>query len=160
MEMASMHLADGEEDPKQRAPWVSLALAYAAMLPVVAGGGACWLAPAQAGLILRLTLAWSGAVLCFLAGVRRGLSFRQPGGPTVGQLAATMWLFTLGAGSLLAPWALASAVLQLLGFAGMAVLDPIAARRGEAPRYFGRLRPLQMAVPVLGLLLVLGRLLA
>ncbi len=87
----------------------------------------------------RLTVAWAGAALCFLAGVRRGPSFRQPGGTTLPQLLSTFWLFGLGASALLSPRRIAS--LLVLGYAGMASLDPAAARRREVPRYFCRLRP-------------------
>lgn len=42
-------------------------------------------------------------------------------------------------------------VLLILGFTGIALLDPIAARRGEAPLFFARLRPLQMPLAILSL---------
>ncbi len=35
-----------------------------------------------------------------------------------------------------------------MGYLSLQVLDPIAARKLEAPLYFARLRPAQMAVPV------------
>ena len=136
-DIGSTRLGDGKEDPRARTPWVSLLLAYAAMVPVVAGSAAAW--------------AWPGGVLCFLAGVRRGLSFRQPGGPTLAQIAAMLWLFVLGVGSLLSPWLVPALGPRIAGFATMAVLDPVAARRREAPRYFVRLRPVQMLVPIVAL---------
>ena len=155
MEHASTHLSDGTEDPLPRPPVVSVLLAYAAMLPIVAGVAiTLWLGrarPADQALAVRLTVDWAGAVICFLAGVRRGLSFRQPGGSTLSQLGTMFWLFVLGAGSLLSPWPLVSLALQLLGYATMAVADPAAARRREAPVYFQRLRPVQMAVPIVSL---------
>ncbi len=154
-DIGSTRLGDGKEDPRARTPWVSLLLAYAAMVPVVAGSAAAWAWPGD-GLVAELTAAWAGGVLCFLAGVRRGLSFRQPGGPTLAQIAAMLWRFVLGVGSLLLPWLVPTLGLQIAGFATMAVLDPVAARRREAPRYFARLRPVQMLVPIvaLGALLV------
>ena len=157
MDIHSTHLGHGPEDPQAAPPWVSLFLAYAAMLPIVAGAASAVVAAGPAGLIEHLTIVWSGAVLCFLAGVRRGLSFRQPGGPTVAQLATMLGLFVLGVSSLLSPWPAVSLVLQMLGYACMAVLDPEAARHEEVPRYFQRLRPPQMLVPIvsLGVLLAL-----
>lgn len=157
MGASDLHLSDGAEDPKQHTPWVSLVLAYAAMVPIVAGTLACLMlhAPASA-IVCHLTVMWAGAVLCFLAGVRRGLSFRQAGGPTMAQLATMLWLFVLGAGSLLSPWVIASLALQLLGYATMAVFDPVAARRHEAPRYFQRLRPAQMLVPLVSLAILMA----
>ncbi len=40
--------------------------------------------------------------------------------------------------------------LLIVGYVAIAVLDPIAARRGEAPLFFERLRPFQMPLAVLG----------
>ncbi len=88
--------------------------------------------------------------------MRRGLSFRQEGGPTFAQLASMMWLFVTGAGSLLVPWRLPALVLLLLGYGSDAILDPIAAQGYEAPQYFARLRPVQMLVPIASLLLLLA----
>ena len=153
-----MHLADGTEDPKTKAPAISLLLAYAAMIPIAAGALASMtIGPKRAPAVTRLTIAWSGGVLCFLSGVRRGLSFRQADGPTLAQLAAMMWLFLLGTGALVIPRRLPSLVLLLIGYASMASLDPAAARHREAPRYFARLRPAQMLVPVISLLVLIAR---
>jgi hypothetical protein len=90
----------------------------------------------------------------FFAGVNRGLSFRQPGGPALAQVATMFWLFLIGMAALLMPWA-ASLVLLVTGYASMIVIGPAAAWRAEAPRYFARLRPWQMLLPVasLGVLL-------
>ncbi len=155
-----IHLADETEDVSPRTPWVSLCLAYAAMVPI-AGGAAAYLLlrGAEANVAARLTIIWSGAVLCFLAGARRGLSFRQDGGPLLTQLISMLWLFALAVASLLSPWAYASLALQILGYATMAVYDPIAAREREAPSYFQRLRPVQMLIPIVSLALIfVGRL--
>ena len=70
-----------------------------------------------------------------------------------------LWLFVLGAAALLSPWPEAALVLEFLGYATMAVLDPASARRDEVPRYFARLRPLQMLVPLACLAGLLLRLL-
>ena len=158
MDASKIHVGDGIEDPQPRTPWQSLVLAYAAMLPIVAGALTCLLSRGSAVLAVHLTVSWSGAVLCFLSGVRRGLSFRQPGGPVLSQLATMLWLFVLGIASLLSPWAVLSLALQILGYATMAIYDPIASREGEAPRYFQRLRPVQMLVPIVSLALILGSL--
>jgi hypothetical protein len=156
-DIASIRPSDGTEDPKGRAPWESFVLAYAAMVPVVAGSVAAWVLADGDGMVADLTSAWAGGVVCFLAGVRRGLSFRQEGGPTLAQLAAMLWLFVLGVGSLLLPWLVVALGLQIAGFATMAVLDPVAARRREVPRYFARLRPVQMLVPIVALAALLVR---
>ena len=41
-----------------------------------------------------------------------------------------LWFFVLGVASLLSPWAVPAALLQVLGYATMAVVDPVAAREG------------------------------
>lgn len=158
MDASDLHLTDGTEDPEASPPWISLLLAYVAMLPIVAGTIASLLVgPGVAAALIRLTIIWSGAVLCFLAGVRRGLSFRQEGGPTVAQLGVMMGQFVLGVAALLSPWLMPSLCLLLLGYASLAWLDPIAAHRHEAPLYFARLRPTQMLIPVAALIVLLLR---
>ena len=63
---------------------------------------------------------------------RRGVSFRTPGGPTPAQIGTMLWLFVLGVGALATlPLGVARALL-LLGYVSLAVLDPLAARRGAA----------------------------
>lgn len=100
---------------------------------------------------------WSTAILLFLAGVTRGLSFATPG-PHRGQLAQMLWLFAAGCGALLVPLPIAFALLAA-GYASIALFDRRAAARGQAPAHFARLRPPQMALAVLGLLLLGARVL-
>ena len=47
--------------------------------------------------------------------------------------------------------AVASVAVLLIGFTAIVVLDPIAARKGEAPLFFARLRPTQIPIAVAGL---------
>jgi hypothetical protein len=143
----------------RRVPALSLVLGYGAMAPFVAGAAVAWLLGrgGPATLATDLTVLWGGAILVFLAGVRRGLSFRTEGGPTLAQLAASLGLFALGLTALAAPRAGPALALLLVGYATLAVLDPWAARRGEAPPFFARLRPLQMLVPIVGLAALLAR---
>ena len=146
------------------APALSLILGYGATIPFIAGaaGAAFTNDVAIVQLCLDLIVLWGAAILLFLAGVRRGLSFRTPNGVTSGQIAASMWYFTAGFGSL-ALWALGSKapamLLLLLGYASLIVFDVRAARNLEAPPYFARLRPLQMLIPIasLGFMLILSR---
>lgn len=150
----------------RRTPALSLLLGYGATAPLAAGALAAWLLDGRwVPLAAQLTALWGAAVLVFLAGVRRGLSFRTEGGPTAAQIATTFWLFALGLASL---WALSAPIAfrtvaalgpLLTGYASLAVLDPWAARRGEAPPFFARLRPVQMLVPVVSLAALLARLL-
>ena len=158
MSNIGLQLPKGTEDPMQHAPCISLLLAYAAVVPILAGVVWSLGSGHEASLPVRLTIAWAGAVLCFLAGVRRGLSFRQRHGPTLIQLATMLWLFVLAAASLLSPWPLGSLLLQIAGYGTMAVADPAAARRGEVPVYFQRLRPAQMLLLTLSLTVLALRL--
>lgn len=153
MREPTIHLTDGTEAAMTRSSVVGRLLAYAAMLPIAAGALGAWAARSPA--LARATISWSGGVLCFLAGVRRDLSFRQRGGPTFSQLGPMLWLFVLGIAALLSPRRMPALVLLLLGYGSDAVIDPRAARRHEAPRYFARLRPTQMMLPIASLLLLL-----
>ncbi|MFZ1109081.1 MAG: DUF3429 domain-containing protein [Rhodomicrobium sp.] len=146
---------------------LGLILGYGATFPFVAGAAAAAFfgdadLPKTAA---NFTVLWGAAILLFLSGVRRGLSFRTPHGPTVSQIATSLWYFAGGIGSLFL-WAargeLGSArpalALLLIGYVSVIVLDVPAARRLEAPPYFARLRPLQMLIPIacLGYLLIFG----
>ncbi len=147
------------EEPRET-PWLSVVLGYGPMLPFVAGAAAAWW---QRGmwdeLILLATILYGAAILLFLSGVRRGVSFRTEGGPTVVQIATMFGLFCLGLGALLTVVILGNRVIALdlliAGFVAIAILDPIAARRGEAPLVFARLRPLQIPIAVLSLVALL-----
>lgn len=144
------------ESARTETPMHGLLLAYAAVLPIPLGTVLAWVLPAAASpSAVRLTVIWAAAVLCFLAGVRRGLGFRQPGGPAITQLAGALWLFLLATAALMTALSVVSVVLLLAGYIGVALADVRAARHGLAPRYFPRLRPPQMllsAVALLGLL--------
>jgi hypothetical protein len=153
----SLQLARGTEQTARRTPLISLCLAYVAMVPVAAGAAGAWLAPpAWTGLIVHADGLWCGALLCFFAGVRRGLSFRQSGGPTLAQLAGMMWLFVLGVATILSLWQNLSLALPLVGFASMFWLDAQATAHHEAPLYFARLRAVQLWIPVLSLAALLA----
>jgi hypothetical protein len=101
--------------------------------------------------VAGLTAIWGDAVLAFLAGIRRGLSSRTPGGVDFAQMATMLWLFPLALAALVSPRPILSLGLLIVGYASIAVLDPAAAARREAPLFFRRLRPGQMLVPVIGL---------
>jgi hypothetical protein len=144
--LASLHLARTTEQTSPKTPLISLFLAYTAMLPLIACAGWELLAPSP--ILPQLAALWSGGLLCFFAGVRRGLSFRQSGGPTSAQLAGMLWLFCAGIGTLVTSFLL----LPLIAFASMMLLDIAAANRREAPLYFARLREVQLWLPIISLL--------
>ena len=142
----------------RQVPPLGALLGYGAMLPLAAGSIGVWLLPAPwTALLLRCTLIWGGAILAFLAGVRRGLSFRTEGGPTAAQLLGMLWLFALALAALLAPWPTLSCALLLVGYASVAILDLPAAHDGEAPSFFARLRPPQMLAALASLVLLGAR---
>ncbi|HQT76447.1 MAG: hypothetical protein B7Z80_05420 [Rhodospirillales bacterium 20-64-7] len=144
-------------EPRQ-VPALSLLLGFGAMIPLAAGAILTWVLPEPgSGLARGAALMWGSAILLFLSGVRRGVSFRTPAGPTVAQILTMLWLFALGLVALpLLPGPLAPVPL-LLGYLSIAVLDPIAARRNETSLFFARLRPVQMAIPVISLLAMVVR---
>ena len=141
-------------------PWLSVVLGYGPMLPFVVGAAASWMSRGVwHGEVVLLTMIWADAILAFLAGVRRGLSFRTEGGPAPAQIATMFGLFVLALLSFLAlvhGFTRSAIACTLLGFAAMMVLDPIAARRGQAPLFFARLRPPQIAIAVASLAILLA----
>lgn len=149
-------------DEPRSIPAESLFFAAIAMVPFLAGGVGVWLSARYGGLVADLAMIWAAAILAFLAGVRRGLSFRTMNGPTAAQIvtmfvlfvlaAASLYVLSLSIGTAAVPPRLIAALLLLAGYGLLLVGDPIAARRGEAPLYFQRLRPVQMLVPVASLL--------
>lgn len=137
------------EEPRH-APFLALVLGYGPMLPFVLAlvmgvfGGAFERAA------YSLAQFWGAALLLFFAGVRRGLSFRTPGGPSTPQIATMMALFFGGVAVLLMP-VIPSLLVLAASFAALGVLDPLAAQREDAPAFFARLRPVQMTIPVISL---------
>ena len=128
-----------------RIPLDGLILGWGAMIPFAVIAAAVWLGPPDWRDGLRLAAQiWGVALMLFLSGVRRGLSFRTPGGPGRAQWAAFALLFWGGFGTMFLPvdWGLA---VIAVAFALLSVEDTRAARAGAAPLYFARLRPGQMA---------------
>lgn len=138
-------------------PASSLVLGYGPMLllPVLAIAG--WIAGGWwSALIVSAGQLWAGALLIFIAGVRRGYAFSIEGGTRPFLIAAMLWLFVLAIVGLVAPWGVGFCAL-FVGYGSVALLDPKAATRGELPRHFAKLRPPQMAVAMLGITALLLR---
>ncbi len=136
-------------------PRSSLLLASIPILPLpLAAIGWLLLPFPWPGVVLWLAVWWGGAILTFLAGVRRGLSF-QGIGASLAELVLMSWLFLMGAGAIAAALAVHTPLLPLtmlvLGYATIAIVDPASARRGRAPAHFETLRPWQMGVALIGL---------
>ena len=144
-------------------PWLSIVFGYGPMLPFLIGATAAWLLTGSwRTTAIALTVIWGTSILAFLAGVRRGVSFRTEGGPAVSQIVTMFCLFVLALAATVAivfGATILAALCLIVGFVVVMVLDPIAARRGEAPLFFARLRPPQMAIAVFGLGALLANLL-
>jgi hypothetical protein len=138
-----------------RIPGLDILFGFGPTLPFAAGAALAWWLPQPSRMIaLQLVALWGSAILLFLSGVRRGLSFRTEGGPTWSQMATMLALFCMGLGALAAlliDALLIALIVLLAGFGAVFVLDPIAAGRGEAPLYFSRLRRLQIPIILLAL---------
>lgn len=143
----SRSLAQREAD---RIPWLDATLAYAAILPFPAALALAVIAPSRTADASAVVQIWGAALLLFFSGVRRGLSFRTPGGPTAPQMTAFAAFFCTGLLALVLP-APQGLVPVLVALAAMGAADRIAARRAEVPLYFARLRPPQMTIAVLSL---------
>lgn len=142
------------EADEPRPPAEGVLLATAAVLPIMIGALAAWVLPEAH--VVHATTSWAGAVLCFLGGVRRGLSFRQPGGPFLSELATMASIFVFGVAGLLATSPGAALALLSIGYAEVGMTDVLAARRREAPGYLAHLRPVQIGVVLLALALLYG----
>jgi hypothetical protein len=133
-----------EIEERPEIPWDGLILGYGAMVPLIACAALAF-APQWSPLAVEPGRLWAAAIVIFLSGVRRGLSFRTEGGPRWTQLAMMLWLFCGGLAALLLPVQPALWLLLAL-YLTLAVLDPIAAPAGEVQLYFRRLRPPQMGL--------------
>lgn len=137
-------------DTPDKTPLLSQVLGFGPTLVILVAGA---LALANVPWALTLGVLFAAAILIFLAGVVRGLSFFTEGGPRVSQVAVMSMRFGCGLLALLLPPSLAAPLLAV-GYLSALVYDPFAARSGGAPRYFARLRPPQMAIALVGLILL------
>ncbi len=123
--------------------------AWAAMAPLILGAAAAWLTSGDVrSASMSLVIIWGGAILAFLAGVRRGLGLRTPGGL---QIAMMLWVFGLAIGSMVALRPMTSLVFLIVGFSSLGLADRVAAARAQTPLVFAALPPVQMAVGALSL---------
>lgn len=141
-------------------PTLSVVFGYGPMIPFAGGALLAWVLPEPwRAVFFDLTVFWGVGICTFLAGVRRGVSFRTMGGPTKSQIGTMLWLFCAGMIALLlwaTGWFRSALLLLAAAYASIGVLDPIAAHHGEAPLFFAKLRPTQMVIPVVSLLALLG----
>ncbi len=144
----------------RRIPWLDLVFGFGPMVPIAVGAAAAWYLQGQPldYLVILVTLLYSASILCFLAGVHRGVSFRTEGGPRLSQMVTMLVLYGLGLGSLITVVTgkiVFGLSMLILGYALVAVLDPLEARSGAVPLAHARLRPIQMPIAVISLAVVM-----
>jgi hypothetical protein len=143
-------------------PFLSLVFGYGPVAPFVAAAVGAWSMSAPwPGLLTRLAIIWGGIILVFVAGVRRGYGFGDPGASTVREIASMLVYVVLGGASLVfaSVGLLAVALwIQVAGFILVPLFDRKAAFAGDAPAYFARLRPPQMTIVVAALAALIARL--
>jgi hypothetical protein len=135
------------------------ALGWGAMAPLIVCAMGAWLSVGSVrAMVMSLAIIWGGAVLVFLAGVRRGLDFRTAGAARSRRILFVLWTFALAFGSMIALQPLTSVGLLILGYVGMALSERGAALREEGPFVFSGLRPAKMSIAALSLCAVAARL--
>jgi hypothetical protein len=135
-----------------------LILGSLAIAPVVLAAVVIFFAPIElTEWISFRTAAWSGALLAFLAGVRRGLTFSESVGARDDEILSMLWIFACGILAISLPYQTPSLLVAIIGFFSVGILDWRAARSQEAPRYFLIFRPLQMFVVVAALTVIVIR---
>ena len=140
---------------RARIPRLSLVLGFGPMLLLALAAAGAWLAPAGWRHLASVGgWLWGCAILCFLAGAERGMSFRMDDSSERSQVASALALFALAFAAFLAPPPIAFALLAC-GYGGIGVVDRGAARRRLAPPHFAALRPAQAAIAVVSLLALL-----
>jgi len=134
-----------------------LVLGSLAIVPLLLLAILIWtVSPQAARGVIVLATVWSGALLCFFAGVRRGLTFSEAGGAKVGELLSMLGLFLLGLATLTLSGRTLSLGTAIAGFAAVGILDGRAASQSQAPRYFAAFRPTQALVAVISLAILIA----
>ena len=125
-----------------------LLLGSSAIAPILGCAVLVWIDASAPRLLVRaLAVIWTGSLLAFFAGVRRGLTFSEAGGGRTSELATMLGFFAFGVMSIV----LLSPILAAVGLAAVGMLDAWSARRRESPPYFSVFRPPQMVLGVLAL---------
>lgn len=137
-----------------RIPTLSLIFGFGPMLPFLVALLGIWLAPPPWPMVaLTLVLVWGALILSFVGGVRRGFGFGQAKAMTGIEIATMIpYVVLAGLGLLLPPFY--GLLVLAAGFALAAVLDTLAALRGNAPGFFAKLRPMQFPIAVICLIAI------
>lgn len=142
------------EDLGRAGRWHDLLLGWSAVVPIalLAWAAWAWRGGDGPGFVRTLAAIWAGSLLAFFSGVRRGLSFSEAAGARPMEIVTLLGLFAAGVLTLL----FRSPALGAAGLAATAIADVLAARRREAPVYFGALRPVQLGLAAAGLAWIAG----
>ena len=142
------------DDP--RIPINSIVFGFGPMLPLaVAALGAWLLPPPWPVLAVRLAIIWGALILVFVAGVRRGFGFGNPRASTSVEIATMLAYFVPAGLALVVPAGPIALALLLVGYGLVPTLDTRAARTGNAPAHFARLRWPQMAIAIVSVAVLL-----
>lgn len=126
---------------KQPVPFPALYLGTAGALPFVAAAAAALVADGIRDLALFALAAYGAVILSFLGGIRWGLAMAgdASGNALHGRLVLSVCPSLVGWAALLIPLK-PGLLLMAAAFALMLGLDVAAARRGETPAWYPRLR--------------------
>lgn len=145
---------------KNNVPLDSVIFGYGPMLPFLVATVGVWLMPPPwPGLARDLVIFWGALILAFVAGVRRGFGFGAPAAATSAAIAAMLIYFVPAGLALLLHWAnrpIQALAVLIAGYALVAILDANAAKAGNAPAHFARIRPPQIMIAIGGLVAVLA----
>lgn len=135
-----------------RVPPLSIVFGYGPMLPLVAAAMGAWFLPSPWPLLaVQLAVTWAALILAFIGGVRRGFGFGQDRASTAAEIVAAVAYVALAGLALVVPRASAALALLVVGYLIAATLDARAARAGNAPLHFARLRPPQLTLGAVSL---------
>ncbi|WP_294286152.1 DUF3429 domain-containing protein [uncultured Sphingomonas sp.] len=133
-------------------------LGYGPMLPLVAAGIGAWLLPPPWPFwATHLGIIWGALILAFIAGVRRGFGFGNPGASKPVEIATCISYFTLAGLALVVEQASTALLLLLVGYVAAGFLDRRAAIAGNAPAYFAALRLRQLLIGAAGIAALFAR---
>ncbi|GBQ51020.1 hypothetical protein ACM0P6_04220 [Komagataeibacter sucrofermentans] len=152
----TVRIHDGCEATATRTPLEGGLLGWAAVLMLgVCLVGVRMVPRPLVPFVLRFARMWVAGLFCFFGGVHRGASFYNPRGPQLSDPVIFLAMHFMGLGIMIlspqAAWRLATpGMLATLGG------DLYLARGHRLPRFFLRLRPLQLMVAS-GLIALLGQ---
>jgi len=127
-------------------PTAALVLGAAGALPFIAAAAGALILDAGRGPALLALLTYGAVILSFLGGIRWGMAIARAGSDTALNLSISIVPAVVAWGALLLP-PQAGMLTLAAAFVVMLILDILAARLGQAPSWYPRLRiPLTVVV--------------